>query len=123
VPVKTKEKMRLERSFAAEVAKIFEWSHPRIETSEVLYRKAAQLRDILAREDFKGCELANSIARLNIDQLKALAKHGMNIWERERTRARGFDLDPLHLLKEAIKAAAQEETDKAVFESIVREVI
>lgn len=110
-----------ERALAAEIAKVFEWGHPRMDTSEVLYMKATQIKDIVAKGDFKELELTKGIARLNIDQLKVLCKCGMDAWERERLRGRGFALDPLHLVKTAADFATKA-TKEQIFITLRRSI-
>lgn len=108
-----KEGLRAERAFASEVMKIFEWSHPRINTPEMLYRKAEQLRHLLDREEFKRLDVVQALRGCTIDQLKDLCRVGMVIWERERARGMGRDTDPLHILKTTIVETAKvEEVDK-----------
>lgn len=118
-----KEPYDKERTFAAEIMKIFAWSHPRIQTTELLFRKAKQLRGVVTSEEFADLKLAIVLKRLNIDQMKEVIRSGMNLWEREKMRARVGELEPLHLLKSAIREAAKGAEYRAVFEKIVEEVV
>lgn len=124
VRMKIEKIIHTERELANEVVKTFMWAHPRVETTEVLLRKAENIRKAAVKHDI---ELARQLRRLNIDQLKLLVKAGMDMWEYERTKSRGWHIDPLHLLKVAMREAARREAEakleSKVFEAIVKEIV
>lgn len=103
-----KEKLGLEKAFATEVVKIFYFEPPKILTPDILHQKALALRRRADSENYRKLTVAQMLRAANIDQLRAICKAGVHIWEQERQRGRGWDTDPLHILKSAIRDARAE---------------